>query len=101
MPRLLIVLALAVPLGLAFSAYNARLYRRRNRRLDAILAALATMPGCGTASDLARVLGLSAYKTGTMYADLDLLERDGRVVSDWFDGPYPRRRRYMLNRSAP
>lgn len=100
MPRLLTVLAVAVPLGLAFSAYNARLYRRRNQRLDAILAALTTMPDGGTVTDLAYALGLSAYRTGAMYADLALLEKDGRVVSDWLDGPYPRRRRYMLKRGA-
>lgn len=79
MSRLLIVLVLAVPLGLAFSAYNARLYRRRNRRLDAILTALAAAPQGATATDLAETLGHSAYQFGAMYADLALLEQRGRI----------------------
>jgi hypothetical protein len=83
MPPVIVVGAIAVPLGLALSAYNARLYRNRQRRLDAILAALSAAGADLTASELAVELNLGAFKFGGVYVDLDLLERRGRVSHRW------------------
>jgi hypothetical protein len=93
MSALLFALAVAVPVGLTFAAAHASLYRRRMRRLEAILAVLATMPGGANTSVIADAVGCSVP---SLYPDLARLEQDGRVASDWVDGPFPRRRRYWV-----
>lgn len=73
----------AVVVGLCASALHAARYRRRARFLAAICDVLKALPEGGTAWDVAEALGLSAFRYGTLYADLDLLKRRGRVASRW------------------
>ena len=77
------VLLLSVPLGLTASALHARAHRRREHRLELLAAAVAKFPAGAILPDLAAELGLSAYRCGTVYADLALLEARGCVSHTW------------------
>lgn len=59
---------------------------------DRVMAAIAA-DQMSTASDLQRATGLN---TVTMTMVLDRLEREGKIVGEFLDGPYPRRRIYYF-----
>lgn len=85
MSTLTIAMLLAIAAGLAASALHALLYRRREQRLVLLAAAVAKHPSGAILSDIAAELNLSAYRCGTVYADLNLLERRGIVTHRWDD----------------
>lgn len=65
----------------------------RRQRDEAVVAGVLLRQGAMSAWPLTQATGL---RTMRVYAALARLERDGTVVSDWEDGPYPRRRLYRL-----
>lgn len=75
----------AVGLGLIASRMHQLVHLNREGRLQLLFDAVADHPGGAMVSQIAEKLGLSPYQRGTVYADLDLLERRGLVVHH-FDG---------------
>lgn len=67
------------------------LSRRRERRLDALLAALRERPEGWFTLDLAKRLNRNV---ASLHSDLARLEGRDEARSWWADGPYPRRRLY-------
>lgn len=75
---------------------------RREARAQADAAAALdairmVRPSRATALIIGRLAWLSP---GRAHVALARLEREGRVVSRWADGPYPRRRLYAIVREA-
>lgn len=75
-----------------FAWLRARRASRRTREERLVIDVLRRTPDL-SGWPLAQASGLGA---GQIYVVLARLERDGRVVSRWQDGPYPRRRLYRL-----
>lgn len=64
------------------------------RRIQAELIVIgALFDGRLTGQALMRVTGL---RPGRLYSTLERLDDECRIVSDWIDGPYPRRLVYRL-----
>jgi hypothetical protein len=45
------------------------------------------------------LVALFGVSVASMYPALDVLERHGRIRSEWIEGPYPRRRVYFAELS--
>jgi hypothetical protein len=72
--------------------------RRRFEREQRVIAAIGQLrPEFAT---LGRIARLAYLGPGSVVGILARLEGSGEVVSDWADGPYPRRRVYSVVKSA-
>lgn len=79
----------------AFSKWSAE---RRLRDEQAVIKAIRMLrPSQASAYPISR---LAHIGPGKVHAVLHGLERSGQVVSEWNDGPFPRRRLYRLVSSA-
>jgi DNA-binding PadR family transcriptional regulator len=56
-----------------------------------ILNALADKPAGMSGAEIGKTIGLGS---GTLYPALSRLEHEGKVISEWEQGDYPRRRIY-------
>jgi hypothetical protein len=75
--------------------------RREARTQADAAAALDAIRMVRPSRATALIIGRLAWLTpGRAHVALARLEREGRVVSRWADGPYPRRRLYAIPREA-